>query len=523
MKKQQGYGLRLQKPTQQGRLHLTMQPTPPLRLTLSQQPAQRQSLTLTPQHRPQHSHSASHGSFIGYQIDTTQTPWQQTNKPVFLPDQARNRGVYLLGKPGTGKTTLFLQLLLADIAKGIGVCFIDPAGDAINDLIACIPPNRLRDVIVLDPFHPTYYFPLNLFHCEDPADIAHLNAAEERILHLFTLLYAEQTTGQLGVQISDYLTNTSHVIIKNHLTMAEIPLLFASDDIRSHLLEQVSSDIVQTFWRDEAQLPPRDRPEKRRSLFNKVTGFLRNAYIEPIVSSEDTLPFRQIMDDPAGKILLIKLDNNQKEFSRLIGAAIIACLCEAALTRKDLPKEQRRLFNIYADEYHEFATSDWAEMVEQARKYHVGAHFGHQRLSQLPASGRDAALLTGSKFIFRILGKDASEEIAGELDCTPLPPPIEGYDMKPKYIPAERVTQELVKGHTNPRVVALVNKWIRPPVIEGKELRLINDAQLHQLDHFFANAMTGRCRLQAPEQIDLLCGVMVSLFSSLHGVHLSRQ
>src|SRR6266566_1454397 len=103
MSKQQGYGLRLQKPAQQGRLHLNKQPGPPLRLTLPQQPAPRQDLTLASLRPAQQRkstqlvHPVSHGSCIGYQIDTSQTPWQQTSTPIFLEERARNRGVYLLG------------------------------------------------------------------------------------------------------------------------------------------------------------------------------------------------------------------------------------------------------------------------------------------------------------------------------------------------------------------------------------------------------------------------------------------
>jgi len=523
MSQQQGNGGDPQKP----HLQLSVPSHHALRLSIPSSHGSRPhpSLILPSLRSTSISAQIQEASLIGHAIDTAQTPWHNTTSPIWLSDAARSRSLYLLGKTGTGKTTVFLNLLLQDIARRIGVCFVDPVGDAINDLIARIPENRLDDVILLDVLHPDYCFGLNLYACSSPGDRVIFRTSVERVMHLCRLLWGDRERNyELGVRVEEYLSNSAHTLIANPgATLADIPALFKNEQAREQLTRQVTNQMVLDFWDEYNELGrvhPREQLERRSVALNKVNRFLENDLVLHIVGqAHTTIPFRQIMDDPSGKILLIRLSNTHQELSRLVGAMVIAQLLEAAKSRIDIPnKADRRQFNLYSDEYHLFATADWGELIEQARKFNVCVGgFGHQRMSQLPYDSRQAALGTRNKIILGVSYTDG-EEIAGELDCTPLPPPIIGYDTKPRYVPSEQVVYDLKKGHANPRITALFNEWIRQ-LHEEKQVLIVGkniverpyDMQLNLINRFLADAQTGRAVIASPEQLELLCEIVFSV------------
>src|SRR5229473_2369340 len=122
-------------------------------------------------------------SVLGKDIDT--------GACVTLSQDARLRGLYVIGKPGSGKTTLLVNLVVQDIEQGMGVCFLDPHGDAINDILARLPSHREKDVILLDPFDKGYTFGLNLYQCDDPLDIESFSYTVDYVLQVFAKLFAD--------------------------------------------------------------------------------------------------------------------------------------------------------------------------------------------------------------------------------------------------------------------------------------------------------------------------------------------
>src|SRR5205085_2518921 len=121
----------------------------------------------------------------------------ETGQLVTLEQEARQRGLYVIGKPGSGKTTLLVNLMLQDIEQGKGVCFLDPHGDAIADILARLPSDREQDVILLDPFDKGYAFGLNLYQCDDPQSIEEFSYTVDYVLQVFAKLFAEGDLSQM--------------------------------------------------------------------------------------------------------------------------------------------------------------------------------------------------------------------------------------------------------------------------------------------------------------------------------------
>src|ERR1051326_6381947 len=121
----------------------------------------------------------------------------KTDSNVTLEQEARLRGMYVIGKPGSGKTTLLQNLILQDIRHGLGLCFLDPHGDAITALLARLPSSREQDVILLDPFDKGYTFGLNLYQCDDPQNIEAFSYTVDYILQVFAKLFAEGDLSQM--------------------------------------------------------------------------------------------------------------------------------------------------------------------------------------------------------------------------------------------------------------------------------------------------------------------------------------
>ena len=145
-----------------------------------------------------------------------------TKQLVELPNKVRMRGIYCIGKPGTGKSTLIENMVIDSMERGVGLCFIDPHGDTVEAVIRRIPQKHIEDVIFLDMLDTAYPFPLNLFFCSNPQDPEIFELSVESILQVFAkVLGMDVTTPRLRT----YVQNISRSLIRSHYTMLEIPLL----------------------------------------------------------------------------------------------------------------------------------------------------------------------------------------------------------------------------------------------------------------------------------------------------------
>lgn len=340
-----------------------------------------------------------------------------TEGVVRLPLASRLRGTYLIGKNGTGKTTLLAHMIAQDILDDRGVCVLDPHGNLIDDVLAQVPGERCDDVILLDLRASETPFGLNLFQCTDPSDPIIAAETTGQVVQVFKKIWGDLSWGPL---LEDLLANIAHTMIENAgYTMAEVPQLLTDDAFRRELVGNVQNSVVRDFWAYEYDpMTDREQRENRRSTLNKVRDFLRNPLVRNIVGqSETTVDFDEVIGE--NKILLIKLDSRLEQATSLIGSMLVQQLLNSALGRKE--RDNRHPFMLYADEYHRFSTPAFATLIEEARKYGIATTIAHQRRSQLtPGEQRAAPLSSVNLIVFAVTGEDA-KELAGEFDASPIP------------------------------------------------------------------------------------------------------
>jgi hypothetical protein len=213
-----------------------------------------------------------------------------------------------------------------------------------------------------------YPFGLNLFQCGMPNDLPSVAKTASFVMHVFQKVWNVGTSTPLLAQA---VRNVTRTLIENSgTTFAEIPLLLWDRAAREKLLTNLTNAQSRMFWGHYAQKTQRDRGELISSTINKVDAYLNEPMIANIVSqSKTTIDFRRIMDE--GRILLINLSPQLEEMSRLIGAILIGKLLMAAFSRADTPGVSGRQFNLYCDEYQRFATSDFATLISEARKFKI--------------------------------------------------------------------------------------------------------------------------------------------------------
>jgi hypothetical protein len=227
---------------------------------------------------------------------------QATNRreTVTIGDVERRGGVYIVGQPRTGKSTLLINLILQDSAHGHGLCFIDPHGDAIEEVIKQLPDDRLDDVILLDPLDEAYTVGFNLFACQDPRSKKQISRTINYVLQVFGKLFTESGDLQDAVTLYDTLLNTIILLVYNQAyTLAEVPLLLVNRDAAAKLIEQIgyAHDDEKEWWLEYNRLKFAEKNEVSGSTRRRLRTFLTDEHIRHIVGqARSTLDFRDIMD-----------------------------------------------------------------------------------------------------------------------------------------------------------------------------------------------------------------------------------
>src|SRR6266699_638137 len=386
-----------------------------------------------------------------------------TGQRVTPEQEKRLGGMYVIGKTGSGKTTLLINLILQDIEQGMGLCFFDTHGDAIERILERLPQDRERDVIFLDLLDNDSAFGLNLFQCKDHDNKQEVSRVVSMVMGVFAKLFTE--SGDLLKEAPNMARTLQYVVpvllasTHPHMTMAEIPLLLDDEVARMKLLAPLHNPMVQAFWTSY----DRWRFEKQQELVNSTLGRVGNFLTDPLIleivgQSETTLDFRKIMDER--KILLVKLSRQHELITSLVGSVIVGQIANAAFSRSDTPEDRRVQFNLYADEYQRFSTPTFAELLAEVRKFKIATCVAHQWRGQLDQANRGATLNAANMVVFQVSGEDA-EELAKQFNIVPTPPDIIGQ--RPIYSPKRDVVDHLVKnGHKNQMVNSFASHYIIP-------------------------------------------------------------
>ena len=331
------------------------------------------------------------------------------NERIFgIKTKDRRQHTYVIGKTGTGKTTLLENMVLQDIQAGRGLGIIDPHGEFVERVLSQIPTSRVNDVVYFNPVDSDYPMGFNVLEVPDPK-YKHLVVSD--LLGIFTKIWANVWSARM-----EYILQNCILALLDTpgTTLLGIPRILVDKDYRQQIVSKVQDPVVRSFWIHEYETwRDQFRNEAIVPIQNKVGQFLNTSFIRNIVGQPtSTLKVSDIMNE--GKILLVNVSKGRigEDNSALLGAMIITKVQLAAMERVRVPEENRRDFYLYVDEFQNFATDSFAGILSEARKYALNLIIAHQYVGQLvtdvSTKVRDAVFgNTGTMIAFRIGATDA--------------------------------------------------------------------------------------------------------------------
>ena len=340
--------------------------------------------------------------------------------PIGIYDEDRLRHIYVVWKTWVWKSKFLSSILIDDLKQGKGIGLIDPHGDLIEEIFAHIPKHRKDDVIVFDPTDEAFPF------CLNPLDVQS-NESKQILAKWFIDIFKKFFWANWNAKLEHVLRMVFLALLdKPDATLFDIIRALTDKDFRYDMIESVGDDVVRNFWTNEfAGWSQQFNTEAIMPILNKVGQLLSVDILKNIFSSkENKLDFRKAMDE--NKILLIKLPKwkLQSDIMGFLWAMFVTKIFQAAMSRQSLAKDQRTPFYLYVDEFQNFATDTFNEILSEARKYWLGLVLAHQFIKQIPSNISDSLFWNvGTLVSFRISSEDA-QFMKQQFD-----PFLEAYDL----------------------------------------------------------------------------------------------
>lgn len=332
----------------------------------------------------------------------------------------RGMHTYIVGKTGMGKTTLLENMAIQDIQSGRGLAVVDPHGEFAEKMLDFVPSKRINEVVYFNPADLVYPVAFNVIEKVDP-DYRHLVASG--IMGVFEKIWPDVWSARM-----EYILNNAVLALLEYpgATLLGINRMLADKDYRKKVVDRLSDPAVKSFWLNEfAKYPDRFREEAVAPIQNKVGQFISSPLIRNIIGQiKSSLDIRQVMDE--GKILIINLSKGKigEDASKLLGALLITKIQLAAMSRVNIPERERRNFYLYVDEFQNFATDSFVNILSEARKYKLNLILAHQYITQMSEEVRDAVFgNVGTMIVFRVGAADAEfleKEFEPEFDINDL-------------------------------------------------------------------------------------------------------
>lgn len=341
-----------------------------------------------------------------------------------IKDEDRFLHVYIIGKTGTGKSTLIETMALQDVERGNGFALIDPHGDLVARVAARISASHRDRVIYLDATDPNQPFGYNPLRHVSEDRIA---LATSGMMDVFKKMWPDAW----GVRMEHILRNVLMALLEQpDATLHDVLRVFSDNAFRKRIADSLRNDTVRTFLLKEFErFTFGYRADGTAPIQNKVGAFLADPLLNRILTAPKIdLHIRQIMDQ--GQVLLVNLAKGHigEDSSSLLGGLLVTTIGLAAFSRADTPQSERKDFFVYIDEFQSFTTVALANMLSELRKYRVGFTVAHQYLNQLDPKVRHAVLgNAGSIISFRVGVEDAPylvrefQEKFEEIDLLRLP------------------------------------------------------------------------------------------------------
>ena len=335
-----------------------------------------------------------------------QTTYRNEFKRFGIKTDDRRRHMYLVGKTGMGKSTVLENMIIDDIRAGHGVAIVDPHGDLAEKIIEFIPSERVKDVVYFNPSDINFPIAFNVVEQVEP-HLRHLVASG--LIGVFQKLWADSWGPRL-----EYILRNAILAILDFpgSTLLGVVRMLSDKNYRKRVVSNIKDPVVKAFWEKEfSGYADKFASEAVSPIQNKVGQFLSSSLMRNVIGQvKSAIDIRDIMDN--GKILIMNLSKGRigEDNSALLGAMMITKIQLAAMSRINIPEKERRDFYLYIDEFQNFSTDSFANILSEARKYRLNLILAHQYIEQLSEKVKPAVFgNVGTMVVFRVGAADAEE------------------------------------------------------------------------------------------------------------------
>src|SRR3989344_2795196 len=329
------------------------------------------------------------------------------NKDSIFGIKARDRGhhIWVIGKTGTGKSTLISNMSIDDLKKDRGIAVIDPHGETCETLLNYIPSSRINDVIYFNPADKEYPIILNSLEVTNKEES---ELVVSGIVSIFNKIFGHSWGPRMEYILRNTLLTLTEV---PNSTLSDVPTILTNKEFRHKIVEKLSDEVQKAFWTDEYEKMPLEfQKEAVSPILNKVGQFVTSPLIRRIIGSpKSSIQIDKIMNEK--KILLVNLSQGRlgEDNSALLGAMLITKIQLAAMQRVAISESERSDFYLYVDEFQNFATTSFIKILSEARKYHLNLMLANQYMAQIPEEVQSAILgNVGSIISFAVGASDSS-------------------------------------------------------------------------------------------------------------------
>lgn len=312
-------------------------------------------------------------------------------KQIRLGINDRRRHTYIIGQTGMGKSKLLENLAYQDIMDGKGFCFIDPHGDSAEELLGMIPRSRMDDVIYFNPSDTENPLGFNIFEIESPEDMDFVISETNSMLKS---LYDPGNTGVVGPRMENIVRNAALLLMSDPEggTFMDIPKVLVDPEFAKQKIKYLRNQRAIDFWTKEwpASQRSNDAGELVSWVVSKWAPFESGLINNIIGQKKSAFNIREVMDN--NKILLVNLSKGKlgEAAAKLLGMVFVMKFQAAAMSRADIPEDERKDFCLFVDEFQNFATDSFESILSEARKYRLNLILANQFTTQLKDSIKDA-------------------------------------------------------------------------------------------------------------------------------------
>ena len=330
--------------------------------------------------------------------------YRNVNKKFGIKLDDRRRHFYVVGKTGMGKTAMLQNMAIQDIQEGRGIGFIDPHGEAAEELLDFVPSSRINDVVYVNPADLNYPIAFNVM---EKVNLEHRHLVAGGLMGVFKKIWPDVWSARM-----EYILNNTILALLEYpgSTLLGVNRMLSDPDYRSKVVEKITDPVIKSFWINEfARYNQRYETEATAAIQNKVGQFISAPLIRNSIGQvNSSINMREVMDKR--KILIMNLSKGRigEDNSTLLGALLVTKIQLAAMSRVDMPEEKRQDFFLYVDEFQNYATEAFVNVLSEARKYRLSLILAHQYITQMEETVRDAVFgNVGTLVSFRVGAEDA--------------------------------------------------------------------------------------------------------------------